>query len=204
MIRTLELRRDLSLGSACQGVDPGEVVGALAHCAAVEGRLVVRGVGLWKRRTVKGGHRWGVTFWTHERGVFERVAMSLGAAIVVSATLSPPEGEIGAVEAIRPHGARKGYTALAESSGAAVGILESQGRVVHRVEHADWMRDVAGLHQTAGDVHVLGCLRGEKVPGRITIADWGVRLPPELHVSHVADAIAISAWAMGFRLTGER
>lgn len=203
MIRTLKLRRDLSLGSACVGVDPGEVAGALARCAVAEGRFVVRSVVLWKRRTVKGVYRWGVTFWTHESGVFERVAASLGAALVVSASLSPPEGEIGAVETIRPHGARKGYTALAESAGAAVGVLESQGMVVHRVAHADWMRDVAGLAQTASDSHVIGCLAGQKVPGRITIADWGVRLPPELHITHVADAIAISAWAMGFRLTGQ-
>lgn len=196
-MRTLDLHPAVSLGSVVDAVDPGEDAGARVVLASIERRPSLVYAVRWKKRRRKAGTTWEVWRWDGSLAHAEEPSLLL--AMEHHGRVEP---DCAAVEGVAQHGAKRGTLTLAESAGKACALVEmsSRSREVHRPHRNDWIGPVCGLPVSAKDSPVIACLTGK--PWGTRQADWGIRVPEEMQVSHVADAVAIGLWTLGYRLTG--
>lgn len=139
------------------------------------------------------------------QAAFGRRAQAIDAAL--SDAMGRDSASNAAIELIRPFGARRGYTALAESAGGMVHAAESRGLSVVRVEPAKWRASVLGVrpgttkplcdeasYEYWGWSPPKTQLRARKWPngpGR-----WDCPMPPSWAMEHVAAAACIAAGAI--------
>lgn len=213
---------------AIAACDPAETEGA-AVVVSLSPRPTVERIVAWRKRDRKTGIVWSVSRWSIVGGHVVDDAVSLvGTKLpdVESFEADTLTGAIaylfrdfvgvrtwpdaGVVEGIGDHGRKSGAIALAESAGVARAVFEAETRrTVARPHVMRWCPDVLGVpgnlpapeHRLA----VLGALTGSPVVGRRSVVEWGVSVPePFASNEHVADAVGIGLWGLGFRLTGER
>jgi len=176
-------------------IDPGHT-GALA--LVVGDRLV--GWAAWsKMRRKREPYRWTASTIRDDRS-----APCLAHAIRACLVHLPPDSDLPwgtpcAVEGLRPHGAKSGYTQLCEAAGVAVAVLYPHMGIASRPLWSAWIPSVLGIRaNTAPEEQENNALAAwgwppygfrRRKPWPMGVGDASaVPKPPAWAISHVADA----------------
>lgn len=175
-------------------IDPG-TTGAVALVR--DG--VMLGWGAWRRS--------GVAYQYHASTIARANPVTcLPAAVRAAVVHLPGEGAAtcAALEEIKPHGAKRGYTLLAEAAGIARCVLYEAVEDPLRCPPSDWRPAVLGIpgnaDAAAAERYAVGAWGWTEVRRRKPLPLGELRAecrePPAWAVGHVAEAGCMAVWAL--------
>lgn len=180
-------------------IDPG-TTGAVA---LVRGRSML-GWAAWIKRT-RGYDYLSSTMSKPNR--VDCLPRAIGAALVHLPPDADLTGCVTALEGLKPHGPKRGYTALCESAGIARAELFRLVADPHRPLYGEWVPSVLGVPGNSPNAQVYANAAWglgpdpdgrREVFGRYPLGRFALDCPrpPDWALPHVADAGCIAIWSL--------